>query len=142
VQRGKTGVQRPNPRLAKHRAAIAAQPPVRFDDDQQCVLLEGARELCAEHEWRLHAASATPTHLHVLVSWTDQTIAVRDITTTLKRQLGRRLSKHKGTEGNRWFSRGEDEKPVTDREHFDYLCTEYLPAHIHQNGRFWLVLIE
>ena len=136
VQRGKPGVQPPNVRLAQHRAAIATAPPVRFDRQQMDLLINSAREVCQELGWRLHAAACTPTHVHLVVSWKDST-PQRQVMTLLKRKLGHRLSKHKGTNGNRWFSRGGDEKPVTDRRHFDHLLRKYLPGHMNQHGVFW-----
>jgi hypothetical protein len=136
VQRGKPGVQAPNPRLAKHRAAIAANPPVRFDAAQRLLLVERARIICDNLKVRIHGVSATPTHVHVLASWRDAR-ALRAISSPLKQKLGRDLSKRKGSPGHRWFSRGCDEECVTDREHFDYLLAEYLTKHLRENGVIW-----
>lgn len=137
VQRGKGGVQPPNTRLARHRAMIAACPPMLFDEHQQNLLLDCAQEMCATFNWRLHAASVTATHMHLLISWSRRDTRVREISTLLKRKLGNRLSRHKGTRGNRWFSRGADETHVRDRKHFDHLRNEYLPRHIEQGGVCW-----
>jgi REP element-mobilizing transposase RayT len=137
VERGKSGVQPPNEGLARHRAMIAKHPPVLFDEHQKALLIESAQDICEKNNWRLHAASVTPTHVHLLISWKQLDIPVREISTLLKRKLGNRLSIQKGSKGNRWFSRGVDETEVAHREHFDHLCEEYLPKHVQQNGVFW-----
>jgi REP element-mobilizing transposase RayT len=137
VQRGTPGVQRPNERLATHRAMIAKHPRVLFEAGQRALLIKAAAEVCASLTWRLHAAAVTPTHIHLLVSWKQRDTLVREISTLLKRKLGNRLSRRKGSRGNRWFSRGVDETPVRDRRHFDHLCGQYLPQHVEQNGVFW-----
>lgn len=136
VQRGKAGVQPPNSRLAKHRAAIALQPSVRFGTAQKRVLIASTRRICEDIGARVHGVSVTPTHVHVLVSWRDAR-GPRALSTPLKQKLGRDLSHHKGTKGNRWFSRGCDEELVTDHKHFDYLLAQYLPKHLSENGIVW-----
>lgn len=137
VQRGKRGVQAPSTQLAKHRAMIAAHPPVLFDQKKQAMLIEAAREIAAMLNCRLHAVAATPTHLHLLVSWKQHDVTVRTFSTLFKQKLGNRLSRQKGSRGNRWFSRGVDERHIQDRQHFDHLCDVYLPGHRDQNGVFW-----
>lgn len=145
VQRGTPGVQQPSVRLAKHRASIARQPPVVFDRGQAMMLIDTARELCGRFEWRLHAMSTTPTHLHLLISWKRDDVVVRQLSTLLKRKLGSHLTQQKNAAagdaepalGNRWFSRGVHETYIRDRQHFDHLCSVYLPRHVLQNGVFW-----
>jgi hypothetical protein len=44
VQRGRSGVQSPNEKLAKHREQIATHSPVLFNDDQKRLLIESARD--------------------------------------------------------------------------------------------------
>src|SRR5882672_4433285 len=71
VQRGQPGIQPPNERLARHRAKIAKASPVLFDDPQKKLLIDCSQSICGDFNWRLHAAAATPTHLHLLISWKD-----------------------------------------------------------------------
>lgn len=137
VQRGRPGIQPPSKRLADYRAAIANDPPTVFDDAQKALLLEGMQDMCTRRNWRLHGASATPSHVHALVSWATPQ-SPRDLTTPMKRLLGMMLSQHKGDKGNRWFSRGCDEKQVCNQEHFAHLLNEYLPKHVKQNGIVWI----
>ena len=67
VQRGQSGVQPPQPKLAEYRAGVATDPPVRFDRGQMRIAVETAREVCVNLGERPVAASCTATHLHVLV---------------------------------------------------------------------------
>lgn len=137
VQRSRPGIQPPSKGLAEHRSAIANDPPTRFNDAQKALLLEGVQDICGRRNWRLHGASATPSHMHVLVSWTTPK-SPRDLTTPMKRLLGMMLSQNKGDKGNRWFSRGCDETQVRNREHLAHLINEYVPKHINQDGVVWI----
>ena len=100
------------------------------------LLVERARSICDDLKVRTHGVSATPTHVHVLVSWRDAR-GLRAISTPLKQKLGRDLSKRQATKGHRWFSRGCDEEFVSDRDHFEYLLAEYLPKHLRESGIIW-----
>jgi hypothetical protein len=136
VQRGKRGVQAPSTRLAKHRAAIASQPAVRFNAAHRTLLVERARCICDDLDVRIHGVSATPAHVHMLASWRDAR-GLGAISTPLKQKLGRDLSRREGTKGHRWFSRGCDEEFHSDRKHFDYRLAEYLPKHVREHGIVW-----
>ena len=136
VQRCAPGIQPSSEGLARHRAGTATHEPATFDADRQDILIAAARDICDRRAWRCHAVAATPTHVHLLVSWRGF-LPVRQTAATIKRLLGLTLSRHAGTTGHRWFSRGSDMKRVRDREHFDHLIEQYLPKHVREGGRFW-----
>jgi len=135
VQRCAPGIQPPREGLARHRAGTATHEPVTFNADQQDLLLAAAREICNRRNWRCHAVAATPTHVHVLLSWRGF-LPVQQTVATIKRLLGLALSRHAGSAGHRWFSRGSDTKRVRDRKHLDCLIEQYLPKHVREGGRF------
>jgi hypothetical protein len=138
MQRGKPGLQPTDEGLARHRDQRANHPPARFDTTLQPVGLAMARDLCEKRNWRLHGASVTPTHIHLLVSCHDAACAPSAMAHTAKRLLGMRFSQTRGTPGAKWFARGHDERTVKDREHFDYLMHDYLPKHRREAGTVWL----
>ena len=116
-----------NEEEAQRYARRARNPQITFDRTIQETLVKNARIVCDENKWRLHQARATPTHMHVLVSW-QGFFEWKEISNKLKRRLGSGLSKALGRKGP-WFSRGSSRKQVRDRGHFDYLMNEYLPKH-------------
>ena len=65
------GVQPPNPDLARAYDAAAKQQPVRFDRRHQEILTWIAHDACNRRSWRLHFVATEPTHMHFLVSWSD-----------------------------------------------------------------------
>lgn len=137
VQKNIEGVQPPSVGLARHRVKLAKDKPVRFSDAQKRVLIEGGQEICDRRDWILYAASATSSHVHLLVGWKQQQSLDKAIH-TLKRLLGLALSRNEGSSGNRWFSRGSDRKRVIDRRHFDHLIEVYLPKHEQEQGLIWI----
>lgn len=135
VRRDGQGIHRRNDAVAIARDAVATQPAAVFERAKHGLILEAAREVATRRGWKLHAAAITPTHIHLLLSWSgylDADIAAAKF----KSIIGITLSKHAGVTGKRWFSRGQSAKRVKDRAHFDYLVTSYLPNHEHQGGAF------
>lgn len=135
VKRNK-GILPPDEQMAKWYDKAAAQPPMRFDDEHQRVLVDGVIDIAAHRGWRVHIIATDATHLHVLLSWSDD--AEHDwklVHDTLKQLLGMMLSKHFGVKGRKWFVRKGSRKRVKDRAHFEHLMTDYLPSH---RGRIWL----
>ncbi|MHB1156923.1 MAG: transposase [Phycisphaerales bacterium] len=139
ARRDRRGIQQPNVNLAKHRDAIAVDPPVQFDVVQQTLLKLAAEEVCRNLKWTPHAAAVTPTHVHVLIDLgeADTKADANAAAVRMKRILGYKLTKATGTKGHRWFSRGGDVKPVDNEGPYAYLLTEYLPDHVNQAGKFW-----
>lgn len=70
LQHGR-GLQPTNDRLAKWREEHALQPPNRFDLPYHDLLHNLAADVCKAENVTLHAASVTPTHLHLLISFSD-----------------------------------------------------------------------
>lgn len=68
VQRGRPGIQSPQPRLAQYRARIAKHPSARLDRAQMHLSLDVTREVCENLNHGPLAGSCTATHLHALVS--------------------------------------------------------------------------
>jgi len=77
VQRGRAGIQPPQPRLARHRAQIAKHAPVRFCRKQMQLALDVAQEVSVRLGHSPLAGSCTAMHLHVVVSVVPSTIAGR-----------------------------------------------------------------
>ncbi|MHB1155985.1 MAG: transposase [Phycisphaerales bacterium] len=132
-------MQQPNLKLAQYRDSLATDPPVEFDVVQMTLLKLAVDEVCHNLHWQAHAVAVTPTHVHVMLDLGDadsppqaKTAAVR-----MKRILGYKLTMATGTKGHRWFSRGDDVRPIESEDHYNYLLNEYLPDHVNQNGKFW-----
>jgi REP element-mobilizing transposase RayT len=136
VQRGEWGIKPTNVQLAQHRNRIAGQEPTRFTPDMQRAAIEMVKDFCRRRGYVLHGVSVTPTHVHVVLSWEDEQDP-KQAAIRLKQLLGMRLGEVTGRRGWKWFSRGQDVKPVEDRKHLDYLIDEYLPEHIHEQGVVW-----
>ena len=133
IQRGTPGIQKSNPKLAAHRDSSAGDPPVRFSEHQQHVLLDAMKDICGRRKWVLYAASVAPTHIHCLLSWIDES-PVEPKRDRLKSLLGKALSDDVGTTGNRWFSRGQHMERVTNEKHLEELIVRYVPKHGLEGG--------
>lgn len=162
VQRGEHGVKAPSVKLATARQALAKDPPVCLEPDQQQLVLEALYEVCQNRDAIPYAASCTPTHWHLLAGWMttaphvnaglepthtlgpaltcgaqDQAAAeAKQLATSLKRVIGMKLSKHKEAIGAKWFSRGWDLTRIEEDKHFDHLIEAYLPKHRQEGGVF------
>lgn len=88
VQRGESGVQRANKRLAAARAARALAPPARFDEAQRGFILDEARDIARRRRWRLHAGSCTGTHVHLVVSWRSSDIEEKQVERVRRSRAG------------------------------------------------------
>jgi hypothetical protein len=144
VQRGQ-GLKSSSIALARWRANKARQEPARFDGEIMDVIAATVPAIAAERGLRLHAQTITATHVHVMVSFHEPLCEcegaefcrrgcpakefVEKFTERLKQKMGQAIAKSMQTSGRRWFSRGYDLTPVRNQEHFDYLCTTYLPKH-------------
>lgn len=139
LQRGTSGVQSPNPKLAEHRHKIAKQPPTRFTGVLREAVLAAAEDACARRDWSIYAGSCTPTHAHLLVAWIDSKQSTRRVAGQMKRAIGFQLSRDTQGEPRKWFSRGWDATPICDQSHLHHLMENYLPQHEQQGGvvRVW-----
>jgi hypothetical protein len=68
VRRG-DGILPPDPELAEVYNAIANEPAVRFNDEQQQLLIDESLSAGAKQSLRCHFAATDPTHIHLLLSW-------------------------------------------------------------------------
>ena len=144
VQRGVSGIKRPDEVRREQRASLANHPPRMFERKHQQAIVDLAQEITARRSIRLHAISCTNSHVHLIASWTGKEDLFHEIDSNhdqarrlankVKTVLATLLSKQEGTIGNRWFSRGCDCIAVEDREHLNHLIEAYLPKHCTEGG--------
>jgi REP element-mobilizing transposase RayT len=126
VRRGH-GILAPDKQLARQYQDSAKQKAVIFEPRLQLLLIEEAQAACAKQRCRGHYIATEPTHVHVLVSWTDERPWLK-VRNGLKSSLTRRLN-HNGQRRNKWFVENASRRRVKDRDHFDHLVSTYLPSH-------------
>ena len=96
-------------------------------------MLCGVYDICQHRGWRLHAFGSEPTHIHIIVSWNDET-EWRYVRNKITNLLSLFLGRYTGEAGRRWFTAKPSRKRVRDHDHLGYLINTYLPNH----GRlFW-----
>lgn len=131
VRRG-IGILPPDADQAKAYAERATEVPALFGVLEQAAVASIVADACERRGWRLHALAVEPTHVHVLLSWTDETrssVVVGKLKNLICRELNLGLATKR-----KWLSRGASRKRAKDRRHFDHLVEEYLPKH---RGLFW-----
>jgi REP element-mobilizing transposase RayT len=131
VRHGK-GILPPNAEQAKAYDKRAADLPALFGDADQAAIASIAADACIRRDWRLHAIALEPSHVHILMSWKDDTRS-DSVCGKLKNLISRELNLGLATK-RKWLSRGASRKRVNDRGHFDHLVLNYLPKH---GGLFW-----
>jgi hypothetical protein len=89
------------------------------------LLIEEAGVTAEKRNFRLHSIATEATHLHALISWSDDR-TYKQLRRGLRESLTRRLNRY---ERRRWLEQGGSRKQVKDRNHFDCLMDEYLPSH-------------
>jgi hypothetical protein len=125
VRRGK-GILPPDNKLAVEYRDDATEPIVEFSDDAQRLLIAEAQTAAEKQGFRLHYISTESSHVHVLVSWSEE----RDwktLRSKIKESFSRRLNRD--LEWRTWFSDSASRKQVKEQRHFDYLVRKYLPGH-------------
>ena len=156
TRRGK-GYFPSDPEMARRYREKAKSDPVEFDRETQRALVEELQVASAHQDFRLHAGSTEPTHVHALVSWKGFRPWV-EVRKQIKSSLSRRLTRENEklivpldvgvddpvdsrdatrresseTDGGRWvlkLSRGASRKRVENRRHLNHLMTKYLEAH-------------
>ncbi len=100
---------------------------VEFTKVQQQALIDEVQAAAKYQLYRVHFIATEPTHIHVLISWTDELRPFEKVRSSLRQSLSRRLSRE-GTQRQR-LSEGGSRRRVSSQEHFDYLVTTYLPKH-------------
>jgi hypothetical protein len=128
VQKGQ-GIQPRNERLASAYRKAAKAEPFEFDPPTQYRLITEARAVCVGDGYRLHGAATEPSHLHILVSWLDETLPFPKVRGRIRNLLSLDLSKRAGVTGRPWFAAQASRKRVADKAHFHYLLSTYLPKH-------------
>src|SRR5438128_2109859 len=68
VKRGKLGVRRPDPGLARRSADSMADEAVVLSIDQRRLVEDTIRRHCDIRGWTLHAVNARSNHVHVVVT--------------------------------------------------------------------------
>ena len=97
--------------------------PVRLLDVQRAVAEAAIPNICKRGGWRYHVAAARPDHVHVLLSATTDSKAVRR---WFKRWLGESLSQRwKLPDGATWWAECGSIKWVWTQEYFDHVF-EYI----------------
>lgn len=128
VQKGR-GIQPQNDALADAYRRAAKHEPFEFDAATQIRLIVKSRAVCVGEGWRLHGASTELTHLHVLVSWSDEGLEFQKVRGRIKNLVSLDLSQRAGVTGRPWFAGEASRRRVRTREHFEYLLQQYLPKH-------------
>jgi REP element-mobilizing transposase RayT len=109
---------------AKYRAR-QNEPSASFDSDVQEIMIDELGVTAEHRRFRLHSVATDPTHLHALMSWSDER-SVKELRRGIRESITRRLNKH---QRRTWFVHRGSRKRVSDREHFDHLMKTYLPKH-------------
>jgi len=126
VKRGE--VLPPSEDAAARYRQNATQDRVRFTPDILLVLHSGALDIAQRRGWRIHAVFGETTHLHLVVSWQDET-SPQEMRRVFANLLSKFLGEHAGVRGKRWFARRPSCKPVRDRTHLAHLVGEYREQH-------------
>ena len=125
--RRKQGVLPPDEELAEDHRGKAGEDQVSFDSPIQVLLIEESRIACEKQRYRGHCIATDPTHVHALISWSDERpwLKIRSgLKTSLTLRLNRDVKRRK-----HWFVDSASRKQVKDQRHFDHLVSEYLPSH-------------
>ena len=119
------GYKEPDPDMAENYARRANADESVFDHAVQRALIEQTIESCPYINARLHGSGSDASHLHLLVSWSQDRdwLSVRK---SLKAALTKRLNQ---TDTGVALSRGGSRKRVRNDGHFQYLMKTYLPGH-------------
>ena len=132
-RRGIKGVLPADPVVARQWDRHARALPVAFDRLCALRIIEVARKLALERQWRLHGIAVTAQHIHAVLSWRG-----REPPETVKQYLKGRTSRELSAAGlhhpGKKFSRGALAVQVRDQAHLRRLLEEYLPGHC---GEFW-----
>ena len=131
VRRDKQGIHKQDIALGQTYKKQMTQPVVRFDHDMQQLMIDALQASTDKQSFRLHGVATDLTHIHVLISWSDNR-TWEQLRYALKRSLSYKLRQHAH---QHWFARAGSRKRVKDHEHFDHLIANYLRKH---KGAQWL----
>lgn len=125
VERGR-GLLPANGPLARVYHKNAAEDAVLFKAAEQQAVIESVLDARPHQSFRAHYVATEPTHVHVLISWTDDrdwTYVRKSVRTSIVRNLNAAFARR------RWLAEGGSRRRVKDRSHFEHLIVTYLPAH-------------
>jgi REP element-mobilizing transposase RayT len=125
VRRGE-GVQLPDLVQAKAYRSRMRESEVHFGESEQQLIIDELLIAAEKQGFRMHFVATEPTHIHVLISWTDDRTWEK-LRNGIKSSLSRRLRRNVAS--RRWLSEGGSRRRVSIQEHFDYLVHTYLPRH-------------
>ena len=115
-----------NHQLAEKYRGSMQTATVFLGEFEQEIAINALVEAVDYIDCQLHYVASDRTHLHVLVSWRDDT-PWKKRRNSLKKAITIKL---KGSRDRKtWLSEGSSRKQVGDQEHYDYLMTTYLPRH-------------
>jgi len=124
--RRERGVLPPDERDAQWYRSQARESPVTFDASIQQLMIDELLVAAGYQRCRIHAVATDASHLHVVVSWTDERDELR-LRTGLRTSITRRLNNAR--EKRTWLAENASRKRVRDQDHFDHLVGKYLPDH-------------
>ncbi|HMP06225.1 MAG TPA: hypothetical protein PJ982_07750 [Lacipirellulaceae bacterium] len=127
--RKRRGIQPADRPLAQAYRRDAKHEAFRFDSPTQRQLIEKALAICGSEGYRLLGAASEPTHLHLVVCWSDEQLGFARVRGRIKNLLALDLSRRAGVTGRPWFGGESSRKRVTNGDHLAYLLGAYLPKH-------------
>ena len=122
------GIQQASQELAEEYHRASAHPPVLFEHETQRFLIEVALDVCTRRDWRMHGAATETTHVHLVVSWKDESLW-QDVRGKIKNIMSLELSNRASSTGRPWFVKKASRRRICDTDHFRYLVDVYLPQH-------------
>lgn len=131
--RRKQGIQEPDDGMARAYADAATEEPYLLDELAQSILCWIIYDCCGRRKWRLHGVAFEPTHVHILVSWKNES-AMPEVFKRLINLMSWALGQKVVVKRKHWFSKFGSRQQVKDRGHFDHLMGVYLPKH---GGLVW-----
>ena len=132
VRRGQ-GILESDAGMAHAYADSATEEPFLFGSFEQTALHWIVWDCCQRRDWRLHGVAFEPTHVHILLSWKDDT-AMPEVFRKMKNLMSRELGLRCTPKRSHWFSKFGSRQQVKDQRHFDHLMSAYLPKH---GGLVW-----
>jgi len=111
---------------SRYRARMT-DDEVEFGDEHQQALI-GEIHIAAHHQnFRTHYIATEPSHIHSLVSWTDDLRTFEKLRASIRQSLSRRLSRE--FRKRRWLSEGGSRRRVSNEDYCNFLVCTYLPGH-------------
>lgn len=152
----KRGVLPSDPAMARRYRDRARFERVVWEDADKRTALGAVVRVCGHpdrSDWRLYEAVAVFNHLHVIVSWRDETAAssrcveagtrgadtaAKGVSKVLHRAVTVDVRDGRGWDAGRpVLTRGGDRKRVWDAGHLTHLLENYLPRHRRYGGVLW-----